>query len=594
MLSILKNRFPAVPGPAWVLALTLLCLVPFLGKAFHIDDTLFLRAAEQIQKRPADFYGFQMNWFGTTQPMIVDFDNPPLTSYYIALVASIGGWSEPVIHAAFILPALALAWGIFSLARVHCTRPALAAVTGVLTPVFIISATTVMCDILLAALWVWAIVLFERGLEANGIRAFLGSGLLIGLAYWTKFTAMALIPLLLAYGLCRKRRAGWWLLALLLPILFVVAYEWVSYRLYGKGALLSAAVYSSAHGRGAVLDNGMLGLTFLGGCFLPLFFYSPWLWSRRALVKGLCVLGPCALVLLLISGYQRFIWRGDGPFGWARFLECALFVLAGLHILALGAMDFWERRDAPSLLLSLWILGILMFAIAFNWTVNGRSLLPMLPAVGILLARRVDQLAHESRDKLMHRIAWLAIPGAVVSLLVAKADFDSANHRRSAAESICKRYQRQNKTIWFEGHWGFQYYMEQGGAKALDRWYSVPDSQDIVVVPSEGADRFDFANDLVQLVEIVEYSPSTLCSSMNLSAGAGFYASAIGPLPFVFGTPGPERYYIFQVTRNWASAFKTPGAVSSQGAMANQFRIEREVAAGHLAVQGNVVRSSLN
>ena len=48
---------------------TIACLAPFAGKAFHIDDTLFLYAARQIQVDPSDPYGFTINWYETEDPM---------------------------------------------------------------------------------------------------------------------------------------------------------------------------------------------------------------------------------------------------------------------------------------------------------------------------------------------------------------------------------------------------------------------------------------------------------------------------------------------------------------------------------------------
>jgi len=161
------KRLTAIPTVVWVLTLTFLCLVPFANKAYHIDDTLFIRVAEQIQKHPFDFYGFWMNWFGKTEPIMATFDNPPMTCYYIAFVALVGGWSEPVLHLAFIVPALAAAWGTFWLALRFGSRPFLASTIAVLTPVFVISGTTVMCDMMLLAFWVWSIALFEKALERN-------------------------------------------------------------------------------------------------------------------------------------------------------------------------------------------------------------------------------------------------------------------------------------------------------------------------------------------------------------------------------------------------------------------------------------------
>src|SRR5271169_2966613 len=87
--------------------LTLVCLLPFSGKAFHADDPLFIRAAQQIVKHPLDPYGFQIVWFEYETPMARVMQNPPLATYYMAAVGSVAGWKERTLHLAFILPAVA-------------------------------------------------------------------------------------------------------------------------------------------------------------------------------------------------------------------------------------------------------------------------------------------------------------------------------------------------------------------------------------------------------------------------------------------------------------------------------------------------------
>src|SRR5215510_1794322 len=114
-------------------------LVPFLNKAFHIDDPLFLWMAQQISVNPADPYGFAVNWYTTSQPMFSIMQNPPLTSYYMALMASFLGWSEPAMHGAFLVPAVAAVLGTFLLARRLCNSPLLAALLLLFTPVFLVS-----------------------------------------------------------------------------------------------------------------------------------------------------------------------------------------------------------------------------------------------------------------------------------------------------------------------------------------------------------------------------------------------------------------------------------------------------------------------
>ena len=131
--------------PRVVLGLVLVvCLGPFIHKAIHTDDALFLWAAEWIQKHPADFFGFKVNWWSSAVPMWVANYNPPLMSYFLAGVASLFGWNEIVLHLAGLAVAFAAAAGIYSLARMWCDRPLLATLIAIVTPAFLVSSTTLM------------------------------------------------------------------------------------------------------------------------------------------------------------------------------------------------------------------------------------------------------------------------------------------------------------------------------------------------------------------------------------------------------------------------------------------------------------------
>src|SRR5689334_12922379 len=103
------------------------CLVPFVTKAYTVDDPLFLWAARHITSHPADFFGFSVNWYGTEMPMWRVTQNPPLACYYAAGVGAVFGWGEPVMHLAFFLPALAALWGTYRLAELFGGEPLLAA-----------------------------------------------------------------------------------------------------------------------------------------------------------------------------------------------------------------------------------------------------------------------------------------------------------------------------------------------------------------------------------------------------------------------------------------------------------------------------------
>lgn len=94
-----------------LLSATLACLLPFLGKAIHIDDYLFVRMARQILANPADPFGTTANWNGSLSPLHDICQNPPGAAYFLALVANTLGWSENALHAGFLLPAVAATYG---------------------------------------------------------------------------------------------------------------------------------------------------------------------------------------------------------------------------------------------------------------------------------------------------------------------------------------------------------------------------------------------------------------------------------------------------------------------------------------------------
>src|SRR4051794_7022760 len=135
--------------------LTLAALAGTLQKPFNIDDPLFIWVARHIQTHPANPFSFGVNWYGTEWPMAEVTKNPPLGCYYLAAAGTVAGFSELALHGAMLLPAIAVVLGTWRLARRLCPRPFLAGVLVLFSPVFLLSSTTVMCDVLMLAFWVW-------------------------------------------------------------------------------------------------------------------------------------------------------------------------------------------------------------------------------------------------------------------------------------------------------------------------------------------------------------------------------------------------------------------------------------------------------
>jgi hypothetical protein len=142
------------------------------------------------------------------------------------------------------------------------------------------------------------------------------------------------------------------------------------------------------------------------------------------------------------------------------------------------------------------------------------------------------------------RVVWPLVPAGLIALLVCWADYTWAGTARSAAAVIHKTFESSRRTVWFHGHWGFQYYMETAGGKAVDFTHLEIAKEDIIIVPINNTCVDPPAGETIRLYQIFKFAPYQKLATMNLQLGAGFYSDRWGPLPFVAGSVDPEEYCV--------------------------------------------------
>jgi hypothetical protein len=314
---------------------------------------------------------------------------------------------------------------------------------------------------------------------------------------------------------------------------------------------LSAAHYAfhaRAQSTAELWEKIIIGLGFAGGCFLPALFYLPLLWSRRITLMMPCLVAAGMLIIPHMPAFAWVLWKKDGGMNWGVFLESAVLTVGGIYIILLTAADLWHKRDTASLFIFLWMSGVLVFTLGLNWTINGRSFLPGIPVLGILVTRRLEERGAGREPGKFWRFFGPALLAGVVSIFLVKADYDLANINKTAAKALLAQYQNTRNTIWFQGHWGFQYYMEQGGAKAIEMGSSSFTAGDMVVIPARKKEDYIMANSSqLQLLEVKKYVANAFCATMDPSAGAGFYSADLGLLPFAVTGMKPQCFWIYQV-----------------------------------------------
>lgn len=526
-------------------AIVVLCLAPYLAKPFHIDDPLFVWSAQQIAHDPLDPYGFDVNWYGSAQPMSAITKNPPLASYYLALAGSLMGWSEVSLHGAMLIPAALAILGTFVLAGKLCDRPMEAALVALVSPVFLVSATNVMCDVMMLAIWVWAVVLWMGGLENNNRWCLFGAAVLAAMCPLTKYFGIALVPLLFIFGVAKKRGIGTWAAYLLLPPLVLASYYLGTRNLYHRNLLSDAMGYTTTiRSLGSV--RAATALAFTGGCLAAALFYAARLWPRVMIAAWAVVAAAATFLLSLpdsVPGTAAFF---APDLRWVMLPQFGVWCAAGLSILALAAIDVARRRDAESILLFVWVLGTFWFAGFVNWTVNGRSILPMVPAVAILMMRRID--ARKASGGARALVAVPLVLLALLSLSCAGADLTAATAARKAAHVLCSRYSAGGHGLWFVGHWGFQYYMQELGARPIDSQRTVLPIGAYVAIPRRNANIVQAPPSIAD-EEMLRIPVLNGISMMSDESGAGFYASTFGPLPYVVGPQPPDIFGVVRTTQ---------------------------------------------
>jgi 4-amino-4-deoxy-L-arabinose transferase-like glycosyltransferase len=481
--------------------------------------------------------------------------NPPLVAYAQAAIASVAGFGEVALHLGALPWSLATALGAYELARRFCARPLLATLVFASAPAFLVSATTLGSDVPMLAAWLWAVVLWVRGLDRERPRLLAASALLCAVAALAKYFGASLLPLLCVYTLARERGVSRKLAWLALPALVLLLYELATARAYGEGLLQSAIGYAGEARVVALADAGpvwqrpVIGLLFAGGALVTPGFLAPLLWRRAALAALVASSLACALLVVAYGSLGSLLLVGGSRVRWSVALHVAFFAFVGVQVVALAVRDLVRERDADALLLTLGFAGALAFGVFFNWTVNARSLIVTAPLVAILTVRALDAGPAREAFALRGVIGVALAAGWSIGLAVTWADARQASSFERAAADLVPVECAAAARCWFLGHWGFQYYAQERGAFPVDLQGGELAAGDLLLVPenSSGSNRvpWEAATAVRERAEV----PLAGISVQAIETRAAFHAAVRGPLPFVFGRAPPERFVLVRITR---------------------------------------------
>jgi hypothetical protein len=523
------SRVFSLAAPAVLLAAVL--LLPFAGKAFTIDDTVFMRQAEWVLTDPLHPSALTMVWSEVPRPMRLSQVMPtgPLMAWLLAPAAAAGG-SEVVAHLVQILLLVVAIVEVASLALRMGYGDDVARLASLLlasTPAVLGMAGTVMPDV---AAMAFALVGLERlaaWRESGSVAAGAVAAIALGLAPLARSHVVLLLGLaLFLLGVPWRRRAWklWWPVVaapLLTALLIVVTRDPAG----GSSDMAQAAgMFSSlANVRSNVIAFGVHWVLLL-----PLGL--AWMIARGRAFW----LSPLPCVGIAIAAGA--LWNQP------RWLWIAPVAGLGIAVVADAVIDCVRSRDPHRIALGLWLLAALPIVIYLHFP--SKYLVVCAPAAAILAAAAVTRLPSQAATALG---VGLVGAGALMGTLILQADANFAGLGRRAADELIRPNTAAGRNVWFNANWGFQWYAERAGGKILTTTPPRPQAGDFVVSARETITAIPIQSfrqrELVATV--TDASPGGRIVSSEL--GAGFYSNGWGYLPWAWGSTEIDRFELWRL-----------------------------------------------
>lgn len=531
-----------IPAALWFGLLPVLLGLPFIGRAYFVDDHYHLLMARGLLEHPTRPYDFladdagvdNVGWERGQPPRMV---NPPLHHYLLALFWKITGgrlWAVRLL--ALFVSGAAIVF-LYLLAQRFAVPPGPAAALAALTPAFWLSSYALLIDstmlvFFLGGLWGW----FE-GLRRRSAGWLMFAGTFMGLAIVTKYTAATVVPLagLLWWFDRESGRRPLRLAALAIPFLVLGLWSFWNLATYGAVHLTES---SKRVIQSFAWSHILVFLAFFSGVFLlPLGAWSGVLRSQKSRLWVL--LSATALAWFLSSPFGGF-----SPF---QALFMAAFIVGGAAFFVESGRAALLSRYPLDRFLWLWLLAASVQMIYVMQWVAARYFLTLLPPVIFLSLRRWEETMKLFPQRRGRRLAgWLAaltVAGGSLGL----ADYLQAETGRWIIRDVTAAgWLGHGRTGYFLGDSFTGSDLKDAGWKpAFESTVFRPG--DLLLRSEVIMPRWWFRPRSMRPLVRYEYSSRFPLRVMDNLGAAGFYASAWGALPYTLSREPLDRYTLFEV-----------------------------------------------
>jgi dolichyl-phosphate-mannose-protein mannosyltransferase len=462
-------------SPYWtIIAIWLFASFWNFNKAYHIDDTAHLEIAHWIAENPWHPMSGLMSWDSDFEP-IYQTNQPHLYFYLMAFWAQLFGWNEISMH---MLMSLFVFWAIvefYKLAKIVAPNSALLSTSLLgLSPAFVVGQNS-MVDIPLLAVW----MSFFRILlnpEIADSRRYGISAVLCSAGVMIKYTSLLLIPGLFFHIIISKRYS--YLFWILVPFMTLLAWSLFNIYDYGGIHILGRKTGSAYSSKYIAVFHWIVAL----GAISPFALYLLIAKFRRAtsllsryvwmLALLMCCLPPALICLSFLFSQSADTMN--------KVLAFAFFV-TGIGLLLIAIVEIGSQLIRLELshqkwVLVYWLVSSFLFIILLAPFIATRHVLLSIPPLLLLLFSWCDNL------KMPKTAIGVIFVSIFITSLLAAADNWYADIYRKNSFIIRDNLPKQT-TVWFTGHWGWQWYAAQAGMQQLSARRDHPTVGDFIVTP---------------------------------------------------------------------------------------------------------------
>lgn len=593
-----------------VLILTFLVLatsLPFVNRAYFVDDYYFVTMAKGILQHPLRPYDFVSDdagratvaWERGQRPRMV---NPPLFHYFLAGVMRVWGDAVWKLRTASLVFPLISVWCMYFLGKRFIRDPLAAASLMAVTPAFWLTSYSLLIDGALLAFFLASLLAFIEGQERRSLSLIILSGLLMGCTVLVKYTGIIALPLVLVWHLLYRERCSKFLTFTALAIFALVFSGWEASTMVSYGQMHIVATLPRGFHSASPL--GLLGFVLVGSGVLirrakglsslrrMLFSWICWgaaglvmvgqlkaqaslqgwlttFYLDKVLVLGSFFGGGTVFLLLAFSYLCRrsklwwavsvlvslllfFCFRSRvGMFTTGQSALLAVFIGSSFAFLCLsgGALQVDDPRSL--LFVRLWLaMALLELIVVMPWTAGRYLLLVLPPAIWIIRA-----VVEEAGWYRSWRAAWFLT--LVMGGALAYVDYAQAGTIRriadvlAAKESELQRLSPRPPHEWFylgDTFSGYPAYLAPLGWKSAFPGEHFQ-SGDLLLRSRYRTSSWWKLPDRIHLQPVGEEEfPCRLpLRVMDVPDSAGFYASVWGSLPYVITEHPLEQFELDRV-----------------------------------------------